>query len=188
MTMQPEGRAVCGAKLKNGNGHCRRVPNTGRSRCHVHGGATPRGLSSPHFKHGRYSTALPERLAATYEAALRDPELLDLRDEIALIDVRTTEMFGAAENIPVDWNEIRASMEQRRRLCETEQKRMLAMRQLLTTEQVMLIVTTLLSAVRVHVHDRETLGRISDDFAKTLDRPGLREGGITVPDDPDIDG
>ena len=181
---QPDGRAVCGAKLKNGTGHCRRSPSAGRSRCHVHGGATPRGISSPHFKHGRYSTALPERLAATYEKARHDPELLNLRDEIGLMDARMIEMFMAAEATPVNWEEVRAVTEQRRRLCESEQKRMLAMRQLLTKEQVMLVVASVVRAVHRHVKDRGALRCISDDIGKLLDH---QEGGGLIPEYLDVE-
>ena len=55
-------------------------------RCRLHGGKTPRGLASPHFKHGRYSTALPDRLLARYAAAAADPDLIVLRHDIALVD------------------------------------------------------------------------------------------------------
>jgi hypothetical protein len=56
----------------------------------MHGGATPRGIASPNFKHGRYSRALPERMAARVESALDDPELrsvaADLAVQVALIE------------------------------------------------------------------------------------------------------
>lgn len=45
----------CGAKTRKGT-PCRRAPLEGRKRCKLHGGATPRGPESPHFRHGRYSS------------------------------------------------------------------------------------------------------------------------------------
>lgn len=53
-------RARCtrhGAKLcpKCPPARCRRPPTPGRTRCRLHGGATPRGKASPHFRHGRDS-------------------------------------------------------------------------------------------------------------------------------------
>jgi hypothetical protein len=57
-------------------------------RCRVHGGKIPHGFALPQTKHGRYSKYLPERLASRYEEAERDPNLLRLDGEIALIDVR----------------------------------------------------------------------------------------------------
>lgn len=49
----------CGAKTRAGT-PCQRAPLAGRTRCRLHGGATPRGRESPHYKHGRRSTAVRE--------------------------------------------------------------------------------------------------------------------------------
>lgn len=56
----------------------------GRSTCYRHGGATPRGAALPQTTHGRYSKDLPTRLAARYEEARTDPDLLNLNAEIQL--------------------------------------------------------------------------------------------------------
>lgn len=53
----------------------------------MHGGKTPAGIASPHFKTGRWSKHLPERLAARYAESENDPELMSLRQDIRLIDV-----------------------------------------------------------------------------------------------------
>lgn len=45
---------ICGAKTRSGN-PCKRKPAKGRSRCRLHGGATPKGMDSPHWKTGLYS-------------------------------------------------------------------------------------------------------------------------------------
>jgi hypothetical protein len=50
----PELSPQCGAKTRQG-GRCRNRPMINRQRCRMHGGASPRGLASPHFKHGRYT-------------------------------------------------------------------------------------------------------------------------------------
>jgi len=44
-------KSTCGAKTKSGSA-CRRPPVAGRTRCRLHGGATPYGIASPHFRHG----------------------------------------------------------------------------------------------------------------------------------------
>jgi hypothetical protein len=72
------------------------MPN---GRCYVHGGKTPSGVASPHFKNGRHSKVLPTRLAAQYETAQRDPDLLNLKHEIALVDARLGELL---ERIDLD--------------------------------------------------------------------------------------
>jgi hypothetical protein len=77
----------CGALVVKKGRPCTRAAMA-NGRCQVHGGMTPHGVASPHFKHGRYSKYLPTRLADRYEEAERDPNLLRLDGEIALIDVR----------------------------------------------------------------------------------------------------
>lgn len=66
-------------------------------RCYKHGGATPRGIDSPHLKHGRYSRDIPTRLAARYEEAQRDPTLLTLDQDIALIDARLADVLSRVD-------------------------------------------------------------------------------------------
>jgi hypothetical protein len=83
----------CTAKAKSTGEQCRRRAVAGKTKCVVHGGKTPGGIASPHFKHGRYSKYLPDRLLGRYQEALADPELLSLRDDVALVDGRLTELF-----------------------------------------------------------------------------------------------
>lgn len=86
-------RRICGATTRAGT-PCQRPPLAGRTRCRLHGGATPVGIASPHFRTGRYSRYLPDRLAARYEEARRDPELLNLTDELAAVDALLGELLG----------------------------------------------------------------------------------------------
>jgi hypothetical protein len=44
----------CGAKTRAGT-PCERFPVPGRTRCKLHGGASPRGVAHPRFQHGVYS-------------------------------------------------------------------------------------------------------------------------------------
>lgn len=74
----------CGAKTRSG-GTCKTAPVEGRTRCRMHGGKTPRGHDLPQTTHGLYSKSLPTRLAARYDAALADPDLLGMRRETALM-------------------------------------------------------------------------------------------------------
>ena len=83
--------ALCGAKARSG-APCRAPAMRDRRRCHKHGGATPRGLASPHFQHGRYSKAIPP-LARRIEEAADDPDYLELRQDIALLDARLGEVL-----------------------------------------------------------------------------------------------
>lgn len=86
----------CGAKLRNG-GACSCWPIRGRARCRMHGGQSLRGPASPAYKHGRYAEFLPDGLRDRYRAALADPALLELRDEISLLDGRLGELLARVE-------------------------------------------------------------------------------------------
>jgi hypothetical protein len=77
----------CGAKAVSTGKPCRRWALAGRERCRRHGGATPRGPASPHWKHGFYSKVLPHDIADRARTAQADPELKNLKSLIAVLDV-----------------------------------------------------------------------------------------------------
>jgi hypothetical protein len=149
----------------------------------MHGGRTLMGLAAPRLKTGRYSKFLPTRLAAEYERAAHDPELLALRHELAVVEVRINDLLSRvdtgeagglwrqaraawqtvkqarAEKRPLKqaraaveldglleqaigddaaWHDILQLIEQRRKLVESEAKRLAAMQQMMTTEEAML--------------------------------------------------
>lgn len=90
------GGQQCKAKAKSTGKRCTQRVVPGYEVCFYHGGATPRGVASPHFKHGRYAK-VPINLLAAYEASLADPELLSLNQEIALLDARANTVLGRLE-------------------------------------------------------------------------------------------
>lgn len=49
-------------------------------------------------KSGKFSDAVPERYLDDYERALADPNLLSLRDEIALLDARIIELLKRVDS------------------------------------------------------------------------------------------
>jgi hypothetical protein len=87
----------CGATAKSTGKPCRRWVIAGRSVCQVHGGKTPRGIASPQTRTGRYSKDMPTRMAVRYQEAQQDPELLILRDEIALLDSRLADVLARVD-------------------------------------------------------------------------------------------
>ncbi|MEM7133452.1 MAG: HGGxSTG domain-containing protein [Chloroflexota bacterium] len=97
----------CGAKTKAG-GTCENPPMP-NGRCRMHGGKSLAGKDSATFKTGRYSKYLPERLAARYEEAQNDDDLIMMRDEIALLDARLAELVeGIGKNKPwIMWDMLR---------------------------------------------------------------------------------
>jgi len=56
--------------------------------------------------------------------------------------------------------------ERRRKLVESEQKRRVAMQDMVTTGQVMLFIAQLQQAVQRHVHDADTLAAIADELGR----------------------
>lgn len=86
----------CGAKTKSG-GKCTQwgMPN---GRCRLHGGKTPSGLASPHFKHGRYSKVLRGGILETYKEAVSMPDLLELSAEVGLIDARIRDVLSRTDS------------------------------------------------------------------------------------------
>ena len=90
---------VCGAAIRRKPGqHCRRPPVPGRKRCRLHGGLSPQGPDSPHWKTGRYSRVMPRRLVEHALEALSDPDVLSLRDEIMLVDVRVADLLSRIDS------------------------------------------------------------------------------------------
>lgn len=64
------------------------------------------------------------------------------------------------------WEELRQIVDQRRKLVESERKRLVEMQQVITAEQAMVLVTTIVDSVRKHVRDRDALAAISDDIRR----------------------
>jgi len=204
--------AICGAKTKSG-GTCKNPPMLGKKRCRMHGGATPTGAALPQFKHGRYSSVMPERMRARYAESLADPQLEALRGDIALVDARLedvlgrvdtgeagslwTALFNAWEDFQsarrlgdedrtewalndlesligrgvtdaAAWAEVMGLIERRRKLVESELKRLEKMQQVLTIEQAMTLVAAVQEAVRRNVRDRGILAAIEADLSRIV--------------------
>ena len=75
-------KKICGAKNRQGKA-CQRSPMP-NGRCKLHGGATPSGPDSPHYKHGRYALAFRGKLAEKFSGAMTDDKPLNLLPELAV--------------------------------------------------------------------------------------------------------
>ncbi len=82
---------------------------------------------------------------------------------------------GAADS--ATWAEVTDLLYLRRRLVETEHKRLVALEQLLTAEQAMVLVSAVVDAVRRHVTDRPTLAAISEDITRLVSSADGRTAG-----------
>lgn len=205
---------LCGAKTRAG-GTCK-AKAMANGRCRVHGGKSLGGLAAPGFKNGRYSKYLPARLADKYRESMEDPDLLELRSEIAVLDGRMAELMsridtgesgpawgviqsalgrmtqarsegdrnkedqafrelrGAVERGMTDyaiWSEIATITEQRRKLVETERRRLVDMQQVITSERAMLLIGAVVDIIRRNVTDRIMLNGINVELSALLNRP-----------------
>ncbi len=66
------------------------------------------------------------------------------------------------------WQEIGALLEQRRKLVESERKRLVEMQQTLTVERAMLLIGAISGVIKAHVHDRTTLAAIGRDIESII--------------------
>lgn len=88
-------RVSCGAIKKDGT-KCNAIA-MGNGKCYYHGGKTPNQLASASAgtspnNSGKYTHYLDRSLQGRYQQSLSDPELLALRDEVALIELRIAEV------------------------------------------------------------------------------------------------
>jgi hypothetical protein len=196
---------ICGAKTRSGE-PCRRA-GMRNGRCRLHGGLTPRGSVHPRYVHGRYSRDLPERLAERFADALADKATLVQRAELAVVDVRISDLLGqvddgggrlawksvtstfaairaarAANDAPglaaalaaheeaiafgsrdsAIWAEIRETIDDRRKLVDSETRRLMAAATTLTAAEAAALMHALREAVRVALdqHDVPDRGRV----------------------------
>jgi hypothetical protein len=88
----------CAAKSKRTGQQCGAQAITGMRVCYFHGGASARGISSGTFKHGRRSKYMPQQMRARYLQALRDPDLRELDQDLALVETRLTDLIAKVQS------------------------------------------------------------------------------------------
>lgn len=201
--------AQCTAKSKQSGERCKRGSTPGMTVCYIHGGKSRRGIASGTFKDGRRSKDLPTRLAARYDASRKDPDLLNLTDEIAMTDAFIADATKGLDHgesgrlfreLKASWDDLQQAqrdkdaagvqqslaeigalirqgigayaardetmglVERRRRLVESEQKRRVAMQDMVTTEQFLLFLGRVTASVRRHVDNPAALKAIAADI------------------------
>jgi len=170
----------CNAKSKRTGKRCRANAVRGRNVCYHHGGATPRGPASPHWRHGRYSRLLPSSMAADYEESVSSFDNISLREEIGVLDAHLAQLVADLHDGSEPdhtsprraWQAVLAAIERRRRLCDTERRLMEAARNYLDREQALFIVNRILAILRQHVSP-ETLSEVASEFELLVADSGL---------------
>lgn len=211
--------AQCTAKSKQSGQQCKNGCAPGKTKCRIHGGASPTGIAAGAYKTGRYSKDLPARLAARYEEAQSDPGILDLRQELYLLDARIGQLLsklGTGEGKEVwdslldaydrlviairagnrdgvnaeiriigdltrqgkdeyrAWIGIHNAIEQRKRLVESHRKGLVEAHQMITNEQMMLTISSLVDIFKVHVTDGQKRAAMVADIDRLLNVAGTR--------------
>lgn len=212
--------ALCTAHSKRSGLPCKNHAVTGYKVCRFHGaGNVHKGRPGGRPRtSGRYSKYLPERLVERYEEAATDPELLAMRDDVALLDTRLADMLkrvesgesgkvwellgsayaslqvarnnGDGEGFAIAlseigdairrgrgdyaaWSEILEILESRRRLVESERKRLVEMQQMITAERAVILITAIVEVIRQYVTDRETRNAISAAIGELVTKPAI---------------
>jgi hypothetical protein len=98
----------CGRHLRGTDPprYCKCMPAKGRDCCRRCGGSTPSGVSHYNYKNGKtskYLKDLPDVFRTGYKAALADPELSAVRDELGLLTVRVSELLRRMAVTPPPW-------------------------------------------------------------------------------------
>jgi hypothetical protein len=215
----------CHALSKRNREQCKKDAVVGGTVCHIHGGKSLSGMASPSFKTGRYSKVLPVRLAARYEEALTNKNLISLRDDIAAAEARLSDLFSrthsgesgalwqalretldaftaalTARDGPrmnqhlatirtlvtqgtqddAAWREILRLWEVRCRLTATEAKTMMALQQMVSTEQLMVYFGVITDVIKrtVQAYAAPAVAQhILSDLSQEFHRISLRESG-----------
>ena len=199
----------CGAKTRSGQ-PCK-SPAMDNGRCRMHGGKHPKGMAHYNYKEGKYSKALPQRMREAYQDAIDDPQLLEQRAQVAILDARLLDLLSrvdtgesgalwqalkerrleqraarmvgdiakqtAAINAILElidrghadyraWSELQSVLEQRKRLIESERKRLVEMQQMVTSQQAMGLISAIIESVRRNVTDRAALAAIQTDIIR----------------------
>lgn len=89
--------AQCEGKKRSTGQRCQAPAVRGRRFCRVHGGMHKAGPASPQYKHGRYSSIVPERMQDDVLRLLQDANLLELNEELALLKARTRDVLTRVE-------------------------------------------------------------------------------------------
>lgn len=174
-------KGKCGAKLRKSKParYCIKDPVSGRKRCRLHGGVTPQGLESANTKHGLRSAYLPKGLKERYETAHGDSQLMRIRDDVALVEgllAHYTSGLKPDKVVTVRQEQrVLALVEQRRKLIESEARRLKDLHQMITIERYLAQMTVVGNLIRKHITDQGILDALHADLQRHLMAPA-KEG------------
>lgn len=141
--------------------------------CRLHGGDSPSGIASPHFKHGkdsRYIHVLPQELARHFDAT--DPRLVELSEEIAILKAGVASMLSRMQEAkrvsPAMRKELFDLTERVSRIVAAESRRRKDEHEMVSRDEFGRFAKAVLMAVASHVLDAPTRGKIQEDVMRML--------------------
>src|SRR5262249_12584347 len=121
---------------------------------------------------------LSGQLRAGYQAALRDPELLALREEVALLTGRCLQLLQRLKTCNQEdtqyaalWRELRDTIQEKSRVAQREWQRQASLGLCLTVAEAWTLVQPLMPAVQENVTEPATLSSIQRRFLELLPPP-----------------
>ncbi|MBX7171356.1 MAG: hypothetical protein K1X72_10385 [Pyrinomonadaceae bacterium] len=150
----------CTALSKRTKQKCKNIAVRGSTKCRNHGGKTPRGVASTHYKNGLYSRYLPQNLLGRFESVENDKELSNLKAEMALVTVRIQELLDQLNNSSeakknLIWSRIDLLIERKRRLVHTELSRLHTLQNFIPTDEAILMVNSIITTVKAALRGTE---------------------------------
>src|SRR5678816_2409917 len=110
-------KRVCRAETSKGL-QCTQYAMKYRDVCRAHGGKSRNAYRAPGFRKGRYVKYIPSGIADKYMEAIGDPQLLDFRQDIALLTARLMELLSTGESTAL-WAETqKAAMQLKQALAD----------------------------------------------------------------------
>lgn len=164
---QAKGHKICGVRTRTDPpapcalpAGCRtNHPRSGR--CWLHGGRAPSGPEHPSWKYGLHSRVTRLDIAEAAEDFLKNPEVFDLREEIAILRALVAHMVnnGATDDAIEAIERLVKSVQ---RFSDIERGRQMVV----NVVDVVAAMDQVVGVIRNHVRDRETLERISNDLRR----------------------
>lgn len=125
-------------------------------RCKWHGGANhPGGPSHQSWKTGRWSKFLPAGIRERFDEAMADPELLRIKQDMAILDAIITGhqlkiKDGKLPTMPQE-KRLLSLIDQRRKLADSEARRQTAMHQSVSLMQFLTVMRVVAEIIRKYV-------------------------------------
>ncbi len=166
----------CTAKSKRTGERCQRPAIEGKSVCYHHGGKSTGRPTT----HARYSKSLPPKLTERYEYFKTDPDILNLKSDLALARTMMESFMstiGEAQTVSAETGgEMRAWLDQVSKVAERCHKILHGETYTLTVENAQALVARWCDIVNTHIDAGLTGQTLKDaigrDIAKELGGDG----------------